>query len=45
MIFVETPTNPMLTLTDLDMISDIAKVNKLISVCDNTFMSPISESA
>lgn len=40
MIFVETPTNPMLSLTDLDMISDIAKVNKLISVCDNTFMSP-----
>ena len=40
MIFVETPTNPMLTLTDLDMISDIARVNKLISVCDNTFMSP-----
>lgn len=40
MIYVETPSNPMLTLTDLDMISDIAKVNKLISVVDNTFMSP-----
>jgi cystathionine beta-lyase/cystathionine gamma-synthase len=40
MIFVETPTNPMLTLTDLEMISDVAKANKLISVCDNTFMSP-----
>lgn len=40
MIFVETPTNPMLTLTDLEMISAIAKANKLISVCDNTFMSP-----
>lgn len=40
MIFVETPTNPMLTLTDLTVISDIAKSNKLISVCDNTFMSP-----
>ncbi len=40
MIFVETPTNPMLTLTDLDMIADVARVNKLISVCDNTFMSP-----
>jgi cystathionine gamma-lyase len=40
MIFVETPTNPMLTLTDLSMISDFAKKNKLISVCDNTFMSP-----
>lgn len=40
MIFVETPTNPMLTLTDLTKISEIAKKNKLISVCDNTFMSP-----
>ena len=40
MIYVETPSNPMLTLTDLDMISDIARVNKLISVVDNTFMSP-----
>lgn len=40
MIFVETPTNPMLSLTDLLMISDFAKKNKLISVCDNTFMSP-----
>src|SRR5260221_203325 len=40
MIYIETPSNPMLTLTDLNMISDIAKVNKLISVVDNTFMSP-----
>ncbi len=40
MIFVETPTNPMLTLTDLEMISAVAKAHKLISVCDNTFMSP-----
>jgi cystathionine gamma-lyase len=30
----------MLTLTDLTVISDFAKKNKLISVCDNTFMSP-----
>jgi cystathionine beta-lyase/cystathionine gamma-synthase len=40
LIFVETPTNPMLVLTDLKGISEIAKANKLISVCDNTFMSP-----
>jgi len=40
MIFVETPTNPMLILTDLKSVSDIAKKNNLISVCDNTFMSP-----
>ncbi len=40
MIFIETPSNPMLTLTDLKMISDFAKNNKLISISDNTFMSP-----
>src|SRR5205085_993737 len=40
MIYVETPSNPMLTLTDLKMVSDFAVTNKLISVCDNTFMSP-----
>lgn len=40
MIYVETPTNPMLNLTDLKGISEIAMKNNLISVCDNTFMSP-----
>jgi cystathionine beta-lyase/cystathionine gamma-synthase len=40
MIFVETPSNPMLTLTDLNEVAAFAKENKLISVADNTFMSP-----
>jgi cystathionine gamma-lyase len=40
MIFVETPSNPMLTLTDLFETAIFAKENKLISVSDNTFMSP-----
>ncbi len=40
MIFVETPTNPMLNLTDLDGIAAIGKEHNLITVCDNTFMSP-----
>jgi cystathionine gamma-lyase len=40
MIFVETPTNPMLILTDLKAVSEIGKKNNLITVCDNTFMSP-----
>lgn len=40
MIFVETPTNPMLVLTDLKGVTDIAKRNNLLTVCDNTFMSP-----
>jgi cystathionine beta-lyase/cystathionine gamma-synthase len=39
MIFVETPTNPMLNITDLKGVADIARTNNLISICDNTFMS------
>jgi cystathionine gamma-lyase len=40
MIWVETPTNPMLKLIDLARAAEIAKQHKLISVCDNTFMTP-----
>ncbi|MHC1739363.1 MAG: PLP-dependent aspartate aminotransferase family protein [Ignavibacteriaceae bacterium] len=40
MIYVETPTNPLLTLTDLKLVAAFAKENNLITVCDNTFMSP-----
>jgi cystathionine gamma-lyase len=40
MIFVETPTNPMLVLTNLQEVAEISRKNNLISVCDNTFMSP-----
>lgn len=40
MIYVETPTNPMLTLTDLKGVAEIGKKRKLITVVDNTFMSP-----
>src|SRR3990167_3350619 len=40
MIWVETPTNPMLKLVDLSRAAEIAKKHKLISVCDNTFMTP-----
>lgn len=40
MIWVETPTNPMLKLADLEAIAKIAKAKNLIAVCDNTFASP-----
>ncbi len=40
LIWVETPTNPMLKLIDLEMAADVAKKHELISVCDNTFMTP-----
>lgn len=41
MIWVETPTNPMLKLIDLKKIAAIAKDHHLITVADNTFASPI----
>lgn len=40
MIFVETPTNPTMEITDLAATSKLAKRNRLISVCDNTFATP-----
>jgi cystathionine gamma-lyase len=40
MLWVETPTNPLLKLVDLERISTIARGRGLISVCDNTFASP-----
>jgi cystathionine gamma-lyase len=40
MVFLETPTNPMLNLTDLQTAAEICKKNNLISIVDNTFMSP-----
>ena len=41
MIWVESPTNPLLKLADLRAIADFAKRYNLISVCDNTFCSPV----
>jgi len=41
MVWVETPTNPMLKLADLSAIAALCHACGLISVCDNTFASPI----
>lgn len=41
MIWVETPTNPMLTLVDLTQIAQIAKKHQLVTVADNTFATPL----
>lgn len=41
MLWVETPTNPLLKLADLEAIAAIARRHHLISVADNTFASPI----
>ncbi len=40
MVFVETPTNPIMTVTDLQAVSDAAHARGMRVVCDNTFMSP-----
>ena len=40
LIWVETPTNPLLKLVDLARIAEIAKSRGIIAVCDNTFASP-----
>ncbi|MBC8952858.1 PLP-dependent aspartate aminotransferase family protein [Xenorhabdus sp. PB62.4] len=40
MIWVETPTNPLLKLADLAAIAQIAQRHNIISVADNTFASP-----
>jgi cystathionine gamma-lyase len=40
MIWVETPTNPLLKLVDLEAVAAIARKHKLRTVCDNTFASP-----
>ena len=41
MVFVETPTNPVLRLTDLAGVAAIAKKHSLVFVVDNTFASPV----
>jgi cystathionine gamma-lyase len=40
LVWVETPTNPLLKLVDLSAVAAIAKRRGLIAVCDNTFATP-----
>jgi cystathionine beta-lyase len=42
-LFVETPSNPLLTITDLDAIAKIAIKHGLVSMIDNTFASPVNQ--
>jgi len=41
MVWVETPTNPMLKLADLHAVAALCRERGILSVCDNTFASPI----
>ena len=40
MVYVETPTNPLMTLSDIPAISEVCRRKKVELVVDNTFMSP-----
>ncbi|MDN3653944.1 aminotransferase class I/II-fold pyridoxal phosphate-dependent enzyme [Thalassotalea ponticola] len=40
-IFLETPINPTMEVIDLQMIADISRQHQLISIVDNTFLTPI----
>ena len=42
-IYIESPSNPLLSITDIKAISEFAKQNNLISVIDNTFASPVNQ--
>ncbi len=42
-IYIETPSNPLLTITDLQGISQLAKKHGLVSMIDNTFASPVNQ--
>ena len=40
MLWLETPSNPLLNITDLEMAADIARKHGLMTVIDNTFATP-----
>lgn len=40
MVYTETPTNPMMTITDLAAVGQLAKAHNLLMVVDNTFATP-----
>lgn len=42
-IYIETPSNPLLTITDMGAIATLARKHNLISMIDNTFASPVNQ--
>ncbi|NQX78621.1 PLP-dependent aspartate aminotransferase family protein [Gilvibacter sp.] len=42
-VYVETPSNPLMKVTDLVMIGRLAKKHNLVSMIDNTFASPVNQ--
>jgi cystathionine gamma-lyase len=39
-IWIETPTNPLMNLIDLQAVAELAKRHGAVTICDNTFLSP-----
>ena len=42
-IYVETPSNPLMKIIDLKSVSELAKDNNIITMIDNTFASPVNQ--
>jgi cystathionine beta-lyase len=42
-LYIETPSNPLLTITDMEKVSELAKENGIVTMIDNTFASPINQ--
>ncbi|MAM18829.1 MAG: PLP-dependent aspartate aminotransferase family protein [Christiangramia sp.] len=43
LIYIETPSNPLLMITDLQKVAELAKKHDLITMIDNTFASPVNQ--
>jgi cystathionine beta-lyase len=43
LIYIETPSNPLLLITDIGATAQIAKANNILSIIDNTFATPINQ--
>jgi cystathionine beta-lyase len=43
LIHIETPSNPLLTITDIKAVADLAKTKEIVTSIDNTFASPINQ--
>jgi len=43
LIHIETPSNPLMTITDIKGVSDLAKSKGIITTIDNTFASPVNQ--
>jgi len=43
LIYIETPSNPMLLITDIEAVAQIAKSRDILTIIDNTFATPINQ--